>query len=292
MAANLLTISLLSWCATPSPHSVAVRSVAVRNVVVRSVAGRMKLGDGLPSIQTLAARQRTAAILMENWSTVSERLGTFSGDAVEARTSTRHGVGLFALRDLEAGDFVALHPVHRVLQPMPDGQVAGAIMSEEDDAYFRSSAGVSDDEFAYRQVAYGNIYSHVDPNRPEAFLLDANPTQPDIAGWLAHRINDGAVLSPGASDTAIADYYQASSAARNVCAVALCVPLLGFVTTAPIAAGEELLATCACTRLKHSDPPKHARLAASSRTYGSNRVRDRWAHLLDAERAAWRSRAA
>ena len=59
----------------------------------------------------------------------------------------------------------------------------------------------------------------------------------------SHRINDGAYLSPGADEEAILQYYAESGKARNVCCVALCVPLLAFVTTRPVADGDELLAT-------------------------------------------------
>lgn len=204
--------------------------------------------EGVPSIQELAQRQRAAVILQENWATVSERLGgLLSGDMVKASQSSVHGVGVFAARDLSEGELIALHPVDRVLQQIGGGRVAGALADEDDAAYFRPAADaqppVSAEELAYRQVAYRKIYSHVNPQRPDSFLLDANPTKPDVTGWLGHRINDGAYLSPGADEEAILQYYAESGKARNVCCVALCVPLLAFVTTRPVADGDELLAT-------------------------------------------------
>ena len=74
-------------------------------------------------------------------------------------------------------------------------------------------------------------------------MARAHSTCSRSTGWLGHRINDGATLSPGASDEAVTAYYRQSSERRNCCAVALCVPLLGFVTTEAVAAGDELLAT-------------------------------------------------
>ena len=153
-------------------------------------------------------QQRAAVILQENWATVSERLGgLLSGDMVKASQSSVHGVGVFAARDLSEGELIALHPVDRVLQQIGGGRVAGALADEDDAAYFRPAADaqppVSAEELAYRQVAYRKIYSHVNPQRPDSFLLDANPTKPDATGWLGHRINDGAYLSPGADEDAI-----------------------------------------------------------------------------------------
>ena len=110
-------------------------------------------------------------------------------------------------------------------------------------AFFRPSPGVSAEEFALRQTSYRQTYRHVDPRRPETFMLDANPQKPDRPGWLGHRINDGASLSPESDEAAMVEYYAATGKARNVCAVALCVPLVGFVTTKPIAADSEVFAT-------------------------------------------------
>ena len=199
-----------------------------------------------PPIQVLAARQQAASILAENWPTVSERLGdVLTGADVCVRASQIHGVGLFAARPIEAGEIVALHPVHRVLQVLDDGRITGALVDEADQAYFRPAPGeVEPDELAYRQVAYRQTYSHVNPQRPERFLLDANPTKADVVGWMAHRCNDGASLAPGASGDDIVGYYERSNAARNCCMISLCVPLLALVTTKTVAEGEELLVTC------------------------------------------------
>jgi hypothetical protein len=204
-----------------------------------------RIGDGVPPIEELAARQHAAALLRDNWATVSERLGgVFAGDDVKVATSSLDAVGLVAQRDIAAGEMIALHPVDRVLQVLKDGQIAGAFLDQDDAAFFRPTEGtITDEERAYRQVAYRQTYSHVNPQRPEAFLLDANPQKDDAHGWMAHRINDGATLSPGASEDDLFEYYKASGRARNCCAVSLCVPLLGFVTTKPVAEGEEILAT-------------------------------------------------
>jgi len=219
----------------------------------RSPAARMSEdlqaieGEGLPPIEVLAARQHAASILATNWETVSERLGgVFSGSSVATATSVVHGVGLFAQEDLDEGEFVAFHPVHRILQSLEGGQVAGTLVDEADEEYFRPSNPSPDltpDALAYRQVAFRQTYSNVNPDKPERFLLDANPTKPDVTGWLGHRINDGSSLAPGSSDEEITRYYRSSAEKSNCCAVATCVPLLAFVTTVPVSKGEELLTT-------------------------------------------------
>ena len=50
-------------------------------------------------------------------------------------------------------------------------------------------------------------------------------------------------------------YYEETTARRNLCAVALCVPLLGFVTTCAVKAGEELFATYGHTYWLQEDLP-------------------------------------
>ena len=95
----------------------------------------------------------------------------------------------------------------------------------------------------------------VNPARPDRFLLDANPAKADVQGWLGHRINDGATLSPRATDDDILAYYRRSGEARNCACVALCVPLLAFVTTTRVSAGEEVLATYGHTYWTQSTEP-------------------------------------
>ena len=202
--------------------------------------------DGpLPPIEVLAERQQVATLLTNTWERAAGMVGGMSGDAVEVGPSELHGLGLFALQDIKAGSLVALYPVHRVLQALGDGRGAACLADEADEAYFRPEEGsISQEELTYRQVAYRQTYSHADPARPETFQLDANPAKPDVKGWLGHRINDGATLSPGqSSDDEVLAYYAESGKRRNVCNVALCVPLIGFVTTRDVAAGDELLAT-------------------------------------------------
>ena len=216
----------------------------------------------MPSIEVLAARQRAASLLCELWPQVSEKLGGLSGDAVVAGSSEVHGIGLFAQRDIKAGEIVALHPVHRVLQTLDGGRVAGALADEEDAAYFRPAEGFDPDELAYRNMAYRQCYSHVDPGRPECFLLDANPLKPDVPGWLGHRINDGASLSPSSHEVEMIEYYAASRRRANCCVYALCVPLLAFVATADVSSGEELLTTYGHAYWMQASPQLSGKLEA------------------------------
>ena len=138
-----------------------------------------------PPIQVLAARQHATSLLTQNWQTVAERLGgVWSGEAVKAGPSEIHGIGVFAHRDLEPGELVALHPVDEVLQTLADGQIAGALMDEDDSAYFRPSADeeLPAEVISYRRLAYRQVYRHVDPSRPETFTVNANPTKDDVQG--------------------------------------------------------------------------------------------------------------
>jgi len=199
---------------------------------------------GVPSIEVLAERQRMATLLSDNWDRAAGMIGGLSGDLARADKSEVHGIGLIAEQDIEAGTLVTLYPVHRILQSLDDGRGAAVLADAADELYFRPSEGVSADEMAYRQVAYRQTYSHPNPERPESFQLDANPLKLDVTGWLGHRINDGATLSPScSSEDEILAYYEESGKRRNVCPLALCVPLLGFVTTRAVAEGDELLAT-------------------------------------------------
>lgn len=213
--------------------------------------------SGTPSIQALAARQAAVVLLQENWKTISELLGgLLSGTCVQAGPSPLHGIGVFAAQDIPEGELVVLHPVDRILQQLSGGKVAGALADDVDAEYFRpSDPGISSEELSYRQIAYRKIYSHIDPQRPERFFLDANPLKPDTPAWLGHRINDGAILAPGATDEEVKAYYTASAATRNIVTVALCVPLLGFVTTKPIPAGAELTTTYGHTYWMQSAAP-------------------------------------
>ena len=228
----------------------ALLSLHVRTVPrgpARQAASMNAAADGppVPPIEVLAERQQVATLLTNTWERAAGMVGGMSGDAAEVGASDVHGLGLFALQDIEAGTLVTLYPVHRVLQALSDGRGAACLADEADEAYFRPEEGtVSPEELAYRQIAYRQTYSHADPARPETFQLDANPAKPDVKGWLGHRINDGATLSPGSSsDEEVLAYYAESGRHRNVCTVALCVPLVGFVATRDVPKGEELLAT-------------------------------------------------
>lgn len=217
-------------------------------LLLPTVARALQIGGGVPPIAVLAAQQQAVSLLCTGWQTISTQMldGALSGTAVDAAPSSIDGTGAFAARDIEAGELVTLHPVDRILQTVSSGKVAGALMDEPlDQPYFCAPpSSVSADELAARQVAYRKTFRHVDPRRPESFMLDANPLKAARTGWMGHLVNDGARLTRDEqSEAAILDYYAASGERRNVCTVALCVPLVGFVTTRPVAKGEELLAT-------------------------------------------------
>ena len=231
--------------------------------------GRATMSAGVPPIEVLAERQRMATLLAENWDRVAGMLDGLAGDTVLAGPSNVHGLGLIAQEDLEAGTLITLYPVHRILQSLGDGRGAAVLSDEVDEKYFRPPDNLDAEELAYRQVAYRQTYSHPNPTKPESFQLDANALKSDLAMWLGHRINDGATLSPSCtSDEEILGYYAASGERRNVCAVALCVPLLGFVTTKCVSKGDELFATYGHGYWLQADLPCSAQVEAALREPG------------------------
>jgi len=206
----------------------------------------------VPTIEELAARQHVAMNLMApSWPLVVERLGGdfLSGTCVQVAPSLTHGLGVFATEDIPAGELVTLYPCHRVLQTTEKGKIVGAMADDEvDAAYFVPPRGsVSPEDAEARQTTYSQAYAHVNPQRQARFNLDANPSRPDVPGWLGHRINDGATVERGIEDLGlpaqVMKYYEESAATRNCCAVALPVPLIGFVTTKAVPSGSELLCT-------------------------------------------------
>ena len=123
--------------------------------------------------------------------------------------------------------------------------VMHALADEEgvDGAYFKGEL-LKEASRDGGQATYRQQYRHVDPRRPESFLVDANPKKAETPGWLGHRINDGACVAPGmAEEDALIEYYEASGKRRNCVPLALCVPLVGYVTTSDVREGEELLTT-------------------------------------------------
>ena len=94
------------------------------------------------------------------------------------------------------------------------------VCSDTADQEYFTAAAASAEERAYRQVAYRQTFSHPDPRRPETFQLDANAAKRDVAGWVGHRLNDGASLAASADvegSEALLEYYAASAACRNCC---------------------------------------------------------------------------
>lgn len=165
-------LSLRAPARLPRPCASIGRARAPRLQVEPGVAG-------VPSIEVLAAKQRMALLLHENWGAAAGLVGGLAGDQIKTGASSLHGLGVFAARDLDAGECVTLYPVDRILQTLGDGRGVGTLAEEADEAYF-AAADSSPDVRIYRQVAYRQTYSHPDPQRPASFQLDANADKRDV----------------------------------------------------------------------------------------------------------------
>lgn len=162
-------------------------------------------------------------------------------DAVTVAPSTIPcaGKGLFAQRDLKRGTIVSLYPVHATgINFFDDGSSYWITLDEEDEKYFfKDTEG--EKEANYLVYLLGNRSPEEGLNG--APFVDANPNRSPRPGWLAHYINDGAIITSN-SERGVLDYLESSSAKENC---AICPfgpsPLMAAVTTIDVKKGEELL---------------------------------------------------
>ena len=92
-----------------------------------------------------------------------------------------------------------------------------------------------------------------------------------IDGWLGHLVNDGAVCSES-SERSVVDYYADAVQRSNVVPVPIddgAVPIMCYVTTRPIARGEELFGLYGHGKQMPPPPPSSCPAHAGLRTNSS-----------------------
>lgn len=154
----------------------------------------------------------------------------------KASTIQAAGQGLFTARDIKAGSIVTLYPIHTVGINLFDGGSEWVALDTDDQDYFMAAS--EHDEPNYSLFLLGN--------RPEeagfdgAMVVDCNPNRPDRAGWMAHRINDGAQILSN-DESGVLEYIDQSFKRQNaVIAPWGPSPLLAAFATNDIKEGEEI----------------------------------------------------
>jgi hypothetical protein len=180
-------------------------------------------------------------------------------DSVQVKPSSipNAGRGLFAVQDIPAGQIVSFYPVHTLGVTLPnDGGTYSVqhVVVDDDDTNHKnknnnengsyidaSNDGHSQSDGSYtlyliggRPLAGVYVEDLCEGSRPFA---DVDLEQPIRPGWMAHFINDGAIVTRPNDTT----YYEKSLAAQNCVLVPLGpAPVLVAVTTKPVPKGSEL----------------------------------------------------
>ena len=159
-----------------------------------------------------------------------------SSVVTKASTIKAAGQGLFAARDIKAGSIVTLYPAHIMGINFFDGGSEWVALDTDDQDYFMAAS--ENDAPNYSLFLLGN--------RPEeaAFdgkmIVDCNPNRPDRAGWMAHRINDGARILTN-DESGVLEYLHKSLKKQNaVVAPWGPSPLLAAFATKDMKEGEEI----------------------------------------------------
>ena len=151
-------------------------------------------------------------------------------------TIPQAGRGLFAARDLKAGSIVALYPVHTMGINLFQGGSEWVALDSSDQDYFMAAS--ENDLPNYSLFLLGNRVEEA--KFDGTMIVDCNPNRRDLTGWLAHRINDGAMMTENSED-GILQYLEESLHKQNT-AIAPWgpSPLLAAFTTRDVREGEEL----------------------------------------------------
>ena len=161
-----------------------------------------------------------------------------------AAPSTIHGVGLFASEALESGSLISFYPVDAI--------------GDRDNYLTTGTANQRHFAGSERQRVERTGCYRVGVNHPqvrqwaEDLWVDANPSQPATAGWLAHLCNDVAMIPDMACgdradarelEAAVSTYYAAARERANCVLIPIedAAPLLGIVSTQHIDQGDELV---------------------------------------------------
>jgi hypothetical protein len=201
---------------------------------------------------TNEAEQRMEDLLLRSlhlqdvWERLSASVPSFEAvnGCVEVAPSSKHGLGLFARTPIDEHALVSFYPIHAIGSGSSLGDPC--VTSGEDNLqYFGADAASA----PYRATP---THSSLKGAWADNLWIDANPTTPDVPGWLAHRANDAAAIidDPGSatgatSEDSILAYYAECCASRNAVLVPFgaAAPVMCLWSTRSIAPGEEILQT-------------------------------------------------
>ena len=151
------------------------------------------------------------------------------------------GMGLFAGRQADAGEVIALYPVHGIGREnhFESGQAA-FLAADEHSEYFDTASETP----AYRQYLLGErslLFLRASVSAP--IFIDCNPNAPIVPGWGGLLVNDGSACTSG-SEAEVVRYYVESKRRKNVALVPFGpAPLMAYVTTRRVDEGEEFATT-------------------------------------------------
>jgi hypothetical protein len=143
------------------------------------------------------------------------------------------GKGLFATEALKRGQFLGFYPLHAVGAVGRNGTHRWTWLGDR--SHFDAAA--RDPSLHH----FGQNLNHPSLRWPGQIFIDVNPHRPLIPGWLGHIINDCNVCLNG-DHNELRRYFSVCLERVNC----FCVPLgpppvMAYVTSAPVAKGDELL---------------------------------------------------
>mmetsp|Transcript_1926 Transcript_1926/g.2072 ORF Transcript_1926/g.2072 Transcript_1926/m.2072 type:complete len:398 (+) Transcript_1926:36-1229(+) len=179
-----------------------------------------------PTYEEMTALLEFAVGLQENLETEKGWEGTglnFSAIRTNCHVapSSRHGLGLFASRDLEKDTIAQFYPVHALGNETHAFSVGGEYNNT---AHYKNGL--------------------LQPNIKKGIWIDYQTDRPDLPGWLGHRANDATNLNES-TEAAILNYLSTSCREANTIMVPFgdAAPLMALITTRPIRKDEEILIT-------------------------------------------------
>jgi hypothetical protein len=201
-----------------------------------------------PHLKSMRMERMYANIgrLRASWELLTSTQAAFAAMKIyaNAAVSSIHGVGLFASEPLEAGSLISFYPVDAI-----GDEHDYLTVGKENRRHFAGS----EKERVKRSGCYRVGVNHPQVRQwAEDLWVDANPSQPATAGWLAHLVNDAATLQGMAGSdeaqaremaAAVSAYYDTARRKANCVLVPIedAAPLLGIVTTQHVDKGDELL---------------------------------------------------
>lgn len=173
---------------------------------------------------------------------------------VTVKTSTipGAGMGLFAAQGMDIGTIVGLYPTHCIGIAMEESSpyVTLDVVNQN---YFDS-----DHQGDSNTMSRSNYMQFIVGSRPllgvnvaQAFegypiFIDTNPNQPVQPGWVAHLVNDGAIVTEN-SEAGLLEYYTQSNLRNNCVNIPFGPsPIVATVTTKALQRGEELFTSYGC----------------------------------------------